>query len=297
MFARWQATAPSRPSPDDPGEPFVIAVPPPNVTGSLHMGHALNGSMQDVIVRLRRMQGRKALWICGTDHAGIATQNVVERMLGRVNLTREELGREEFVKRVWNWREESGATIIDQFQQLGCSLDYEHERFTMDDDYARAVIVVFVELHERGYLYRANRMINWCTQCATAISDLEVEHERGRRHALLRRLPARRRRPCHRRDRAAGDAAGRHRRRRQPGGRALREPDRRARDRAARRPRGADRRRRARRSRRRHRRAQGDAGPRPERPRDRAPPRSRRDRGDRLRRPHDRRRRASATPG
>ena len=104
------------------------------------MGHALNGSMQDVIVRLRRMQGRKALWICGTDHAGIATQNVVERMLARVNLTREELGREEFVRRVWNWREESGATIIDQFQQLGCSLDYEHERFTMDDEYARAVI-------------------------------------------------------------------------------------------------------------------------------------------------------------
>ena len=110
----------------------MIAVPPPNVTGSLHMGHALNGSMQDVIIRLRRMQGRKALWICGTDHAGIATQNVVERMLARVNLTREELGREEFVRRVWNWREESGATIIDQFQQLGCSLDYEHERFTMD---------------------------------------------------------------------------------------------------------------------------------------------------------------------
>ena len=176
MFARWQAAKAFAVEPDDPGAPFVIAVPPPNVTGSLHMGHALNGSMQDVIVRLRRMQGRKALWICGTDHAGIATQNVVERMLARVNLTREELGREEFVRRVWTWREESGATIIDQFQQLGCSLDYEHERFTMDDDYARAVIVVFVELHERGYLYRANRMINWCTQCATAISDLEVEH-------------------------------------------------------------------------------------------------------------------------
>ena len=176
MFARWREARAFDVQPDDPGEPFVVAVPPPNVTGSLHMGHALNGSMQDVIVRLRRMQGRKALWICGTDHAGIATQNVVERMLARVNLTREELGREEFVERVWHWREESGATIIDQFQQLGCSLDYEHERFTMDDGYARAVVQVFVALHGRGLLYRANRMINWCPVCATAISDLEVEH-------------------------------------------------------------------------------------------------------------------------
>jgi valyl-tRNA synthetase len=176
MFARWQEAGGFDVEPGDPGEPFVIAVPPPNVTGSLHMGHALNGSMQDVTIRLKRMQGRKALWILGTDHAGIATQNVVERMLGRMNLTREELGREEFVRRVWNWREESGATIIDQFKQLGCSLDYEHERFTMDDEYARAVVVVFVELHERGYLYRANRMVNWCTVCATAISDLEVDH-------------------------------------------------------------------------------------------------------------------------
>jgi valyl-tRNA synthetase len=176
MFARWQETRAFAVEPDDPGEPFVIALPPPNVTGSLHMGHALNGSMQDVIVRMRRMQGRKSLWICGTDHAGIATQTVVERMLARVNLTKEELGREEFVRRVWQWREESGATIINQFQQLGCSLDYEHERFTMDEDYARAVVKVFVDLHARGHLYRANRMVNWCTQCGTAISDLEVEH-------------------------------------------------------------------------------------------------------------------------
>jgi valyl-tRNA synthetase len=176
MFARWRESKAFEVEPDDPGEPFVIAVPPPNITGSLHMGHALNGTMQDAIIRLRRMQGRKALWICGTDHAGIATQNVVERMLGRMNLTREELGREEFVRRVWNWRDESGATIIDQFQQLGCSLDYEHERFTMDDEYAKAVVLVFVKMYERGYLYRANRMVNWCPVCHTAISDLEVEH-------------------------------------------------------------------------------------------------------------------------
>ncbi len=176
MFARWTESRAFAVEPGDPGEPFVVAVPPPNVTGVLHMGHALNGSMQDAIVRMRRMQGRTALWILGTDHAGIATQNVVERRLARIGVTREELGREEFVRRVWAWREESGATIIGQFQQLGCSLDYEHERFTMDEEYARAVLVVFVELHRRGHLYQANRMVNWCTVCATAISDLEVDH-------------------------------------------------------------------------------------------------------------------------
>ena len=175
MFARWQDTGAFAVEPDDPGEPFVVALPPPNVTGSLHMGHALNGSMQDAIIRMRRMQGRKALWICGTDHAGIATQNVVERMLARVNLTREELGREEFVRRVWNWREESGATI-DQFQRASGARSTTSTSITMDDEYARAVIQVFVELHRRGYLYRANRMVNWCTVCSTAISDLEVEH-------------------------------------------------------------------------------------------------------------------------
>ena len=250
MLARWEQSHAFSAEPDDPGEPFVIAVPPPNITGSLHMGHALNGSMQDVLIRLRRMQGRKALWICGTDHAGIATQNVVERMLGRMNLTREELGREEFVRRVWNWREESGATIIDQFKQLGCSLDYEHERFTMDHEYARAVVEVFVELHRRGYLYRANRMINWCTVCATAISDLEVEHvevddtlyfvdyplvDGG--HVTVATV-----RPVT----LLGDTAVAV----NPSDERYRAPDRQARDRAAGRARGADHRRRARRSRR-----------------------------------------------
>ena len=186
MFARWQASRAFAAEPDDPGEPFVIAVPPPNITGSLHMGHALNGSMQDVIIRLRRMQGRNALWICGTDHAGIATQNVVERMLERVNLTREELGREEFVRRVWNWREESGATIIDQFQQLGCSLDYEHERFTMDPEYARAVIEVFVELH-RARLPLPRQPDDQLVH-GLCHGDLRPggRAHRGRRHALLR---------------------------------------------------------------------------------------------------------------
>ena len=176
MAERWAAADAFAVSASDPGVPFVIAVPPPNITGSLHMGHALNLSIQDALVRHQRMRGRNALWICGTDHAGIATQNVVERKLRDEGVTRFDLGREAFLERVWAWRADSGGAILEQFRRLGCSLDYAHERFTMDDGYARAVTRVFVALHEKGVLYRANRMINWCTRCATAISDLEVEH-------------------------------------------------------------------------------------------------------------------------
>ena len=176
IAARWNEAGAFSVSPDDPGEPYVIAVPPPNITGSLHMGHALNLSIQDALIRHQRMRGRKALWICGTDHAGIATQNVVEKQLRDEGLTRFDLGREAFIRGVWEWRAESGGTILEQFRRLGCSLDYANERFTMDDGYARAVARVFVALHAKGLLYRANRMINWCTRCATAISDLEVEH-------------------------------------------------------------------------------------------------------------------------
>ena len=176
IAARWNEAGAFSVSPDDPGEPYVIAVPPPNITGSLHMGHALNLSIQDALIRHQRMRGRKALWICGTDHAGIATQNVVEKQLRDEGLTRFDLGREAFIRGVWEWRAESGGTILEQFRRLGCSLDYANERFTMDEGYARAVARVFVALHAKGLLYRANRMINWCTRCATAISDLEVEH-------------------------------------------------------------------------------------------------------------------------
>ncbi len=163
------------------------------------------------------------------------------------------------MRRVWQWREESGATIIDQFQQLGCSLDYEHERFTMDDEYARAVVSCSSRCTGAGYLYRANRMVNWCPVCDDGDLGPRGRARRGGRHALLDRLPARRRRPRDGRDGAPRDAARRHGRRRQPGRRALPRPHRPARDRAARRARGADRRRRARRSRRRHGRAQGHA--------------------------------------
>jgi valyl-tRNA synthetase len=160
----------------DPKDNFSIAIPPPNVTGELHMGHALNGTMQDILTRMRRMQGRNALWALGTDHAGIATQVVVEKQLAAEGLSREELGREEFERRVWEWREQYGSKIIEQYKRLGASCDYDRERFTMDGAYVRAVYKVFVALFDKGYIYRDNYMVNWDPGSGTAISDLEVEH-------------------------------------------------------------------------------------------------------------------------
>ena len=159
-----------------PGENYSIAIPPPNVTGALHMGHALNGSIQDALVRLNRMRGRNTLWALGTDHAGIATQSVVEKELRAQGVSRHEIGREEFVERVWEWREQYGSTIVEQFKRLGASCDYERERFTLDDGYVRAVYRVFAALHEKGYIYRDNYMVNWDPGSRSAISDLEVEN-------------------------------------------------------------------------------------------------------------------------
>jgi valyl-tRNA synthetase len=177
IFERWEAAGVFGGMPDSGREPYVIALPLPNVTGDLHMGHALNGSYQDTLIRLRRMQGRDSLWICGTDHASIAVHAVIEKQLRAEGLTRWDLGRERFLERVWQWRAETGATIIRQFKRLGCSLDYGHERFTMDEGYVDAVLTMFVELFRKGYIYRANRMINWCPTCASTISDLEVRYE------------------------------------------------------------------------------------------------------------------------
>jgi valyl-tRNA synthetase len=176
IFARWEETGVFAGGPAG-GEPYAIALPPPNVTGELHMGHALNGSFQDALIRLRRMQGRDALWICGTDHASIAVHAVIEKQLRAEGLTRFDLGREAFLERVWEWRAATGATIIRQFRRLGCTLDYDHERFTMDDGYVRAVLEMFVRLHAKGWIYRDNRLINWCPTCASTISDLEVRYE------------------------------------------------------------------------------------------------------------------------
>ncbi len=161
--------------------PFSIVLPPPNVTGSLHLGHALTATLQDVLIRWKRMSGFNTLWLPGTDHAGIATQMVVEKELKKTEKeSRHDLGREEFLKRVWAWKEKYGSRIGEQHQALGASLDWQRERFTMDEGLSRAVREVFVRLHEEGLIYREKRLINWCPDCHTALSDLEVEHE-GRR--------------------------------------------------------------------------------------------------------------------
>jgi valyl-tRNA synthetase len=176
VFARWERAGIFHPEPDGDGtDGFTIAVPPPNVTGVLHMGHALNCSIQDVLIRLARMRGRRAKWIFGTDHAGIATQVKVEQALAAEGRRKEDLGREAFVERVWQWRREHGSQITRQFKRMGASLDYDDERFTMDAGYARAVARVFEALHDQGLVYRDNYMVNWDPGARSAISDLEVE--------------------------------------------------------------------------------------------------------------------------
>ena len=173
----WLQRGYFKPEANPGGDPYCIVIPPPNVTGSLHMGHALNATIQDILTRWMRMRGRKALWLPGTDHAGIATQNVVERELAGEGLDRHKLGREEFIKRVWQWKAEYGGRIIHQLKKLGASCDWSRERFTLDEGLSEAVRTVFVRLYEEGLIYRSTRLINWCPRCHTALSDLEVEHE------------------------------------------------------------------------------------------------------------------------
>src|SRR3954454_20081666 len=176
IFSRWLESGRFHPEPaGTAAENYSIAIPPPNVTGALHMGHALNGSVQDTLIRYARMQGKRTKWILGTDHAGIATQTQVEKLLASEGSSREEIGREAFVERVWRWREQYGDTIIDQFKRLGASCDYADERFTLDESYVRAVLRVFVTLYDKGLIYRDNYMVNWDPGSGSAISDLEVE--------------------------------------------------------------------------------------------------------------------------
>ena len=160
------------------GKPkFSMVIPPPNVTGVLHIGHALNNTLQDILVRYKRMDGYDTLWVPGTDHAGIATQNVVERQLASEGLTRDDVGREKFIERVWEWKKKSGGRIIEQLKRLGCSCDWSRERFTMDEGLSRAVREVFVRLYEEGLIYQDDYIINWCPRCHTALADIEVEHD------------------------------------------------------------------------------------------------------------------------
>ena len=158
-------------------EPFTIVIPPPNVTGNLHIGHALDQTLQDCLTRMKRMQGFEALWLPGMDHAGIATQNVVEKQLATQGLSRHDLGREEFVKKVWEWKSESGGQILGQMRRLGDSVDWSREAFTMDENLSQAVLTIFKKLFDQGLIYRAERIINWCPRCLTALSDIEVEHQ------------------------------------------------------------------------------------------------------------------------
>ena len=180
ILARWLDSGLVHPEPAGIAEEnFSIAIPPPNVTGALHMGHALNGTIQDVLVRTNRMRGKRTKWILGTDHAGIATQRQVEKLLESEGTSRESLGREPFLERVWEWREKFGGQIIEQYKRLGATPDFEDERFTMDERYHEAVLKVFVDLYEQGLIYRDHYLVNWDPGLRSAISDLEVEEREG----------------------------------------------------------------------------------------------------------------------
>ncbi|MFN7210816.1 MAG: class I tRNA ligase family protein, partial [Aggregatilineales bacterium] len=178
LYRYWEQNGWFKPecAPPD-AKPFVIAIPPPNVTGELHLGHAMFVSVEDLMIRYERMRGKAALWIPGTDHAGIATQLMVERLLQEEGTSREAIGREAFLERAWQWKEKYGGTIVQQLRLLGASCDWDRERFTLDEPLSRAVREAFVRLWEQGLIYRGKRLINWSPGLQTAVSDLEVEYE------------------------------------------------------------------------------------------------------------------------
>ena len=177
LYEKWVAAGYFKATSTSTKPAFTIVIPPPNVTGSLHIGHALDHTLQDTLTRMKRMKGFEALWLPGMDHAGIATQNVVEKQLATEGITRHDLGREDFVKKVWEWKAESGGVILDQMRRLGDSVDWSREAFTMDTGLSTAVLTIFKKLYDQGLIYRAERIINWCPRCLTALSDIEVEHQ------------------------------------------------------------------------------------------------------------------------
>ena len=177
LYKKWLAAGYFKADENSTKPPFTIVIPPPNVTGSLHIGHALDHTIQDLLIRMKRMKGFEALWLPGMDHAGIATQNVVEKKLAEEGKSRHDLGREKFVAKVWQWKEESGGAILDQMKRLGDSVDWDREAFTMDAQLSKAVLTVFKRLYDAELIYRAERIINWCPRCLTALSDIEVEHQ------------------------------------------------------------------------------------------------------------------------
>jgi valyl-tRNA synthetase len=177
LYEKWMSAGYFTADASSSKPPFSIVLPPPNVTGVLHIGHALDQTLQDCLTRMKRMQGFEVLWLPGMDHAGIATQNVVEKQLAASGKSRHDLGREEFVKKVWEWKEESGGAILEQMKRLGSSVDWSRERFTMDEGMSKAVVTIFKRMYDAGLIYRAERIINWCPRCLTALSDIEVEHQ------------------------------------------------------------------------------------------------------------------------
>src|SRR6201996_5127693 len=189
IYAQWEASGAFKPGRKPDGEPFCIMIPPPNITGRLHIGHALNNTLQDLLARFERMRGKDVLWQVGTDHAGIATQLIVERQLAERQMSRLAMGREKFVEAIWKWKDESGGAIIQQLRRLGASADWSRERFTMDEGLSRAALKTFAEPHRQGLLYKDKRLVNWDPRLQTAVSDLEVESIEVKGHLWYIKYP------------------------------------------------------------------------------------------------------------
>jgi valyl-tRNA synthetase len=191
IYQLWLKTGFFNPDklPKKRGRAFTIVIPPPNITGELHMGHALNAVIQDILTRKKRMEGFKTLWLPGTDHAGIATQNMVEKELKKEGKTRFDLGREKFIERVWKWKEKYGDIILEQFKKMGCSLDWSRTRFTMDKDYVKSINAAFLHYYKKGWIHQGERVVNWCPRCRTSLSDLELEYKEAKGHLWYIRYP------------------------------------------------------------------------------------------------------------
>ena len=185
----WEEQNVFQADPNQEGDPYCVVIPPPNVTGSLHMGHAFESSLIDTLVRYHRMRGDNTLWLPGTDHASIAVQTILERQLKAEGKTRDDLGREKFLERAWQWKQESGSTIVNQLRRLGVSVDWTRERFTLDDQLSQAVKTAFIQLYEEGLIYRGNYLVNWCPASQSAVSDLEVENQEVDGHLWYFRYP------------------------------------------------------------------------------------------------------------
>ena len=182
IYKSWEEKGYFKPDEDRTKIPYTIVIPPPNITGKLHMGHALDNTIQDILIRYKRMQGFNALWVPGTDHAAIATEAKIVEKMKEAGITKEDIGREGFLERAWDWKKEYGGTIINQLKKLGCSCDWSRERFTMDEGLSNAVQHVFIKLYEKGLIYKGKKMINWCPYCNTSISDAEVDYEEEPTH-------------------------------------------------------------------------------------------------------------------